>query len=315
MHKRPILSIIVISFNTREVTVECLHSIYRETHKTPFEIIVVDNASHDGSAEAIRSAFPDVNLIALDENIGFGRANNLASKQASGDFLLLQNPDTVVLDGAIDTLVYFAGERPDRGIWGGRTLFADGTLNPTSCWRGMSLWGLFSWAFGLSTLFAKNSFFNYAGYGGWNRDSIREVDTVTGCFLLIQKQLWEKLDGFDPAFYMYGEEADLCLRARRAGAHPTTYPNAEIIHYGGLSETVPADMMERLLRAKLTLAKKHWGWMRLWLGRNLFCILVGVRALGYSGAARIVGKRSHLEKAAIWRQVWRHRSAWLEGYQ
>jgi len=309
------LSIIVVSFNTRKTTLECLRSIYHETRQTPFEIIVVDNASHDGSAEAIRVEFPDVELMALGENIGFGRANNLASGLATGYLLLLQNPDTVVLNGAIDTLVSFAEQHPDCGMWGGRTLFADGTLNPTSCWRDMSLWGLFCQSIGLSTLFPNNAFCNSDAYGGWQRDSIREVDTVTGCFLLIQRQLWEQLHGFDPAFYMYAEEADLCLRARKAGAHPTIFPHAQIVHHGGLSETVPADKIDRLLRAKITLAKKHWGSARLRAALVLFRLHVTVRTLGYGIVARLTGKTKHCEKAKIWRQVWQRRKNWLKGYE
>ncbi len=315
MSENPELSILVVSFNTRELTLECLRSVYQETHETQFELIVVDNASSDGSAEAIREEFPALTLIALDENIGFGRGNNLAAEHATGEFTLLLNPDTVVLDGAIDALVRFAREHPECGIWGGRTLFADRSLNPGSCWRGMSLWTLFSRAVGLLSLMPRSPLFNAAGYGGWQRDSVREVDTVSGCFLLIRRSLWEELDGFDPAFFMYGEEADLCLRARKRGARPTITPDAEIIHYGGMSETVPADKVERLLRANVTLAEKHWGSVKLWAGRLLIRLLVVVRALGYRSAALLSGKTRYQEKAAIWQQVWAHRQNWLRGYR
>ena len=315
MSENPELSILVVSFNTRELTLECLRSVYQATHETEFELIVVDNASSDGSAEAIRKEFPALKLIALDENIGFGRGNNLAAEHATGEFTLLLNPDTVVLDGAIDALVRFAREHPQRGIWGGRTLFADRSLNPGSCWRGMSLWTLFSRAVGLLSLMPRSPLFNAAGYGGWQRDSVREVDTVSGCFLLIRRSLWEELDGFDPAFFMYGEEADLCLRARKRGARPTITPDAEIIHYGGMSETVPADKVERLLRANVTLAEKHWGSVKLSVGRLLIRLLVVVRALGYRSAALLSGKTKYQENAAIWQQVWAHRQNWLKGYR
>ena len=315
MSESPELSILVISYNTSELTLECLRSVHQATHETHFELIVVDNASSDGSAEAIRKEFRALKLISLDENIGFGRGNNLAAEHAGGEFLLLLNPDTVVLDGAIDELVRFAHERPQCGIWGGRTLFADRSLNPGSCWRGMSLWTLFSRAVGLLSLMPRSPLFNAAGYGGWQRDSVREVDTVSGCFLLIRRSLWEELGGFDPAFFMYGEEADLCLRARKRGARPTITPDAEIIHYGGMSETVPADKVERLLRANVTLAEKHWGSVKLWLGRLLIRLLVAVRALGYGSAALLSGNLKYREKAAIWQQIWTHRHNWLRGYR
>ena len=315
MNENPELSILIVSFNTRELTLECLRSVYKETRATPFELIVVDNASSDGSADTIRKEFPALRLITLDENIGFSRGNNLAAEHATGELLLLLNPDTVVLDGAIDALVHFASERPTCGIWGGRTLFADRSLNPGSCWRGMSLWTLFSRAVGLLSLMPQSPLFNAAGYGGWQRDSVRAVDTVSGCFLLIRRSLWEELEGFDPLFFMYGEEADLCLRARNRGAQPTITPDAEIIHYGGMSETVPADKIERLLRANVTLAEKHWGRLKLWTGRLLIRLLVVVRALGYGSAALLSGNLRYRQKAEIWQQVWTHRHNWLKGYR
>ncbi len=310
----PKVSIIVVSYNTREVTLECLRSVYRETRQTRFEIIVVDNASDDGSAEAIRAEFPDLDLVASEENLGFGQANNLAATRAKGTFLLLLNPDTVILNGAVDALVRFAERTPEAGIWGGRTLFPDHSLNPTSCWRGMSLWGLFCWAVGLSRLAPNSQLFNYDGYGGWQRDSIRAVDTVTGCFLLIRRRDWDALGGFDPAFFMYGEEADLCARARQRGARPMITPEAEIIHYGGLSETVRAAKMGRLIRAKITFAEKHWGPVRLWLCRMLFRMLVLARAAGYSAIAAIFSNPNLQQKSSTWKDVWKDRAGWLKGY-
>src|SRR5688572_24667662 len=120
--ERPRVSILVISYNTREMTLDCLRSIAHETRE-PHELIVVDNSSSDGSADAIAAQFPDVRLRRPEKNLGFARANNVASTEARGDYLLLLNPDTVVLDRAIDRLVAFADANPDAGIWGGRTLY------------------------------------------------------------------------------------------------------------------------------------------------------------------------------------------------
>ena len=121
------------------MTLECLRSIIRETKRATFEIILVDNNSGDGIAAAVAQELPTVRIIALTENIGFARANNVAAANATGTYLLLLNPDTIVLDNAIDQLVDFARARPNAGIWGGRTLYGDRTLNPTSCWRRMTL--------------------------------------------------------------------------------------------------------------------------------------------------------------------------------
>ena len=179
------VSIIVINWNTRDMTLACLRSLYAQTHRTDFEVLLVDNGSHDGSAAAIAEEFPLVRLLAETTNHGFAVANNLAIEQARGRRLLLLNSDTVVLDGAVDRLLAFAESRPAARIWGGRTLFGDRSLNITSCWQRQTLWSVVCFAFGLTKLFPGMNFFNPEGLTAWKRDSIREVDIVTGCFLLI----------------------------------------------------------------------------------------------------------------------------------
>ncbi|MFO8127101.1 glycosyltransferase family 2 protein, partial [Yoonia sp.] len=253
----PEVSVIVISYNTRDMTLACLASIYAQTSGY-FEVVVVDNASTDGSAEAIAAQFPQVTLIAESINHGFAAAHHVAVPHCRAPWLLLLNPDTVVLDGALDKLMAFRRQRPEAGIWGGRTVFADGRLNPASCWRRQTLWSLVCRASGLATIFPGSAVFNPEAYGSWPRDTVREVDIVTGCFFLIARETWDRLGGFDPVFVMYGEEADLCLRARRIGLRPAITSEAVIIHHGGASEKVRADKLVRLLRAKAELVKRHF---------------------------------------------------------
>lgn len=316
MCDHPALSIIVVSYNTREVTLGCLRSVHAETQKTDFELIIVDNNSTDGSARDISAEFPDIRLIARQDNLGFARANNVAAKAARGDYLLLLNPDTVVLNGAIDRLMSFARQTPMARIWGGRTLFGDMSLNTKSCWRKMSLWSQFCWAIGLTRIAPNSPIFNSEAYGGWMRDSVRQVDIVSGCFLLISRKDWEALDGFDRAFFMYAEEADLCLRARRdLGARPMVTPESEIVHYGGLSETVRAGKMERLIRAKITLAQKHWGPARVWLCRQVFQLLVLIRMAGYGVQTRLKASDTARNNADTWRRIWQTRKSWNQGYE
>jgi GT2 family glycosyltransferase len=305
-HSAPLVSIIIVSYNTREMTLECLRSVFAQTRR-PFELIVVDNASSDGSAAAIAAEFPQIQLSAESVNHGFAKANNMAVAHANGEYLLLLNPDTVVLDGAVDRLLDFARRVPEAGIWGGRTLSGDGSLNPTNCWRRMTLWSLTSQVLGLSSLFRRSALFNPEGYGGWARDSEREVDIVTGCFLLIRREFWNKLGGFDLSYVMYGEEADLCLRAQTKGARPMITPVAQIIHYAGASEPVRSDKMVRLLRAKLLLIRRHFsGWrqpaglmiMRLW-------------PLSRYWATRVLGWRM---AAQTWGEIWHRRAEWWHGW-
>lgn len=301
----PKVSIIVVSYNTREMTLECLRSIFAET-KANFEIIVVDNASGDGSAEAIASEFPSIRLMAETDNHGFAKANNIAARHAVGEYVLLLNPDTLVLDGAIDKLLAFAERSPQAGIWGGKTLFGDRTLNPASCWGRMTLWSITSQLLGFTSVFRQSSLFNPEGYGGWPRDTEREVDIVSGCYLLIKRDFWNELGGFDLSYVMYGEEADLCLRARKKGSRPRVTPVSQIVHYAGASETIRSDKMVRLLKAKVLLARRHFpAWqrpvalalLRLYpLSRQL-----GTKALGRTGSG-------------AWGDIWQRRAEWWHGW-
>lgn len=303
------LSILVVSYNTRELTLECLRSVHRETHDCSFEVLVVDNGSQDGSAEAVRRELPGVRVFALDENLGFAAANNLAADHATGEYLLLLNPDTVVLDSAIDRLLEFARERPEAGIWGGRTVFADGSLNPASCWRRITLWSTFCEVTGLSSLFRRSAFFDPESMGRWPRDSVREVDIVSGCFFLIRADHWRRLGGFDPGFFMYGEEADLCLRARRVGLRPCITPAATIVHHGGASEPVRSGKLVRLLEARCKLVRRHWNRWTAPLGVRMITLRAGLRAWTWWVLARL-GRSNAEESLECWRTVWRRRREW-----
>lgn len=303
------LSIIIISYNTREMTLACLQSIFQQTSGISFEVIVLDNDSQDNSAEEIAAAFPQVKMLAHKENLGFAGGNNLAAKEAKGEYILLINPDTVVLDGAIQKLVRFAENYPAAGIWGGRTLFADKTLNPASCWRKPSLWEIFCRSFMLSSFFPNSFVFNSGSYSGWDRSTVRQVDIVSGCFFLLKRELWEKLDGFSPEFFMYGEEADFCLRAHRLGAKPMVTPDATIIHYGGASEKILADKMVKLLKAKRQLMKNHWSARKYKVGKFIFQMYPFNRML----VSKILGlfQRNIIKKADVWRELWQRRKEWL----
>lgn len=308
---QPLVSILVVSYNTRAMTLDCLASIAAQT-RTAHEVILLDNASPDGSAAAIAEAFPHIRLIASEANHGFARANNIAAREAGGQYLLLLNPDTVVLDHAVDRLLAFAGRTPEAGIWGGRTLFPDGALNPMSVFGDQTLWSLFCRVTGLALVFSRSPLFNPEVYGGWDRDSEREVDVVQGSFLLIRRDLWDRLGGFDLSFVMYGEEADLCRRARALGARPRMTPEATILHYEGASSK-RSDKDILILKARITLARRYLpGWkalpavflLRMWpLTRK-----IGGAILATTGWTRAADASRH------WGAVWRARADWQDGF-
>ena len=308
------VSVIIVNWNTREMTLECLRSLYAETTETPFEVLLVDNGSHDGSAQAFAAEFPaerypNLRILAEPTNHGFAVANNIAARVARGRRLLLLNSDTVVLDHAIDRLLAFADARPAARIWGGRTLFGDHSFNFASCWGRQTLWSVFCFTFGLCMMFPRLNFFNPEGMTGWKRDSVREVDIVSGCFLLIDADLWRRLDGFHPVFFMYGEEADLCLRAHRLGARPIITPAATIIHYGGGSAVTRADPKIRVLRAKIALARRNMNGASAELVRWLYLVAVVLRAAGYGTLARLRGKGSGANLA--WVETLARRNEWF----
>jgi GT2 family glycosyltransferase len=306
------LSILIISYNTKTLTLEALESLFRYPPPVNFEVILLDNRSPDDSATAIQEAFPQIETIALDENVGFARGNNIAAERARGRRILLLNPDTVTLERSHSGLWAFAEREAYRGIWGGRTLFPDLSLNSTSCWGRMTIWSVFCSAVGLNFLFPNSRLFNAEAYGDWKRDTVSDVDIVTGCFLLIDADLWRRLGGFDPAFFMYAEEADLCLRARALGARPGITPEAEIIHLGGVSEATGVDKIVRTRRGLMTLMRKHWSPPALAVGRLLMLLWSGIRLVG---STFISGRRDAPGASkAKWREVWNRRHEWLAGY-
>jgi N-acetylglucosaminyl-diphospho-decaprenol L-rhamnosyltransferase len=306
------LSILIVSYNTREITLACLASVFAHPPTVSHEVIVLDNDSGDGSAEAIRDAFPQAKLIAHPQNCGFAEGNNIAAMQASGRRLLLLNPDTLVFENSLQALWDFAEASPARGIWGGRTLFGDMSLNPTSCWAQISLWSLFCSAVGLTMIFPRSSLFNPEAYGGWRRDGIREVDIVTGCFLQIDHVLWKQLGGFDETFFMYAEEADLCLRARALGARPAITAAAEIVHLGGASEKSAVEKVIKVHRGRVTLIRKHWPPLRVGIGLTFYRFWAWSRML----ASHLVSGPRDGPGTAVskWAAVWARRAEWLGGY-
>jgi N-acetylglucosaminyl-diphospho-decaprenol L-rhamnosyltransferase len=305
------LTVIVVSYNTVTLTLEALRTLHATTLHTSFRCVVFDNASSDGSADAIAREFPQVELVRSDENLGFARANNLVAAAAETEWLLLLNPDTEAHEGAIDNLMAFAREHPEAGIWGGRTVFPDGSLNIASCWGQITPWSAFCSAVGLRAAFPKSAIFNPEAYGSWQRDSVRHVDIVTGCFLLIRRQLWNELGGFDERYYMYGEEADLCLRAKTLGWRPMITPDSEIMHIVGASSRKVARRVAMVAKARTTLIRDHWPSLLVPLGIFLMWLWGALRWLG-TRPLTIFGKQR--DTAQMWSDVWSTRHDWLKGF-
>ncbi len=304
--RRRRVSVVVVSYNTRDWLGRCLGSLPDACRDHDLEVIVLDNASADGSADLVAQDFPDVRLIRNDENVGFGRAVNRAATEATGDFLLLVNPDGYLEPGAADHLVAFALDHPEYVICGGRTVTPDGDLDPRSCWAAPSLWSLTSSALMLSTLRPGSARFDPEAMGDFGRDEARAVDIVTGCLLLVRLDDWRALGGFDERYFMYGEDADLCLRATATtGRRCAVTPEAVMVHAVGLSSATTPAKHELLLKGRITFVLSRWAGWRGQAGRAL---LVG------GVLTRTVAARAGVARGTNWHEVWRHRRRWWKGF-
>jgi GT2 family glycosyltransferase len=228
------LSIIIICWNDLKVIPDCLRSIYATTHGTTFEVIVSDNGSTDGSIEFIRANFPQVQVIENGRNLRFAKANNVGIRASTGQYVLILNPDTIIHEGALDQMVVFADAHSKSGAFGCRVLNADGSYQE-SARPFRSTRGEWITALGLRRLARFSSWFTSDAYVGWKGETEREVDWVSGCFILARGDLLRRIGGFDEQFFYYFEDMDLCRRIRHAGTSILYNPRATITHLGGQS--------------------------------------------------------------------------------
>jgi N-acetylglucosaminyl-diphospho-decaprenol L-rhamnosyltransferase len=299
------VAVLIVSYNTRERTLDCVRSVLAHPPAPATEIVVVDNDSADGSADALELEFPDVTVLRSGDNLGFARAVNLGARATGAEYLLLLNPDTVVRTGALAALLDFARTHPEHGVYGGRTFREDGELDPSSCWGAPTLWSLTCFALGLSTAFAGSAVFDPESLGRWRRDTVREVPVVTGCLLLVSRADFFSIGGMDERFFLYGEDAEFSLRAGRAGMRPVIVPEAAIVHAVGASTGARGRKMTMVLAGKVTLLRSAWAPMRARLGVGMLATGVLLRA-----GLETLARRSD----RMWAHAWRHRADWLPGY-
>ena len=229
------LSIIIVNFNVKEFLLNLLGSIEKASKSISSEIIIVDNASTDGSVEAVREKFPAARLIVNEKNLGFGKANNIGIALAQGEYFLFINPDTIVREDTFARMLDFFADHPEAGVAGCRVLNPDGTLQ-LACRRSFpGPWTSFTKVMGLSRLFPSSRLFARYNMTYLDENKTYEVDAISGAFMMIRRRVIEKIGGFDQQFFMYGEDLDICFRAQKSG-FKVYYTNAtEIIHYKGES--------------------------------------------------------------------------------
>jgi len=229
------LSIIIPSFNTKKLLRNCLKSIFEQTQKIKFKVIVIDNNSEDGSIKMIKEKFPQVKLICNERNFGFARANNQGLTHAQGDCVLFLNSDTLILDGAIDKAVEFMKKDKRVDILGCQLLNQNKTIQHSGGFF-PKLTRVFSWMVFIDELPFLDQIIK--PYQQSNRNfyqKIKQLDWVTGGFMLVKKEVINRIKGFDERFFMYAEEVDFCFRAKKLGFNVWFYPGAKIIHFKGKS--------------------------------------------------------------------------------
>ncbi|HTN24531.1 MAG TPA: asparagine synthase-related protein, partial [Solirubrobacteraceae bacterium] len=230
----PKLSVIIVNWNTRTILRDCLASVEQHLAPIEHEVIVIDNASADGSADMVAEAFPSVRLVRNAENVGFGRANNQGMAMARGDWHLLLNSDTQLTDGSVATLAERVRDEPGLAVAHCRLVYPDGRLQH-STYRFPSLRNALLEDLGLYKLLGARRAGEALLGGYWAHDEERDVDAVAGAFMLLPRSVFEQTGGFDERLFMYGEDIEWCLRIREAGGRIHFYPQASIVHLGHAS--------------------------------------------------------------------------------
>lgn len=228
------VSVIIVSFNTRKLTLRCINSIYENTRGITFEVIIIDNKSRDGSAAAIREKFPRAKVISSEINGGFGYGNNRGFEICEGRHVLVLNPDTEVHSNTISKCMEYMDANQRVGVLGCRVVYSDGQQQST-IFRFLRLRHLFASCFFRNQFLRNTTLFGDIRYSSLSRDKIQNVEVVAGCFMFVRCSVLEEVGGFDEIFFMYSEEAEWCHRIRKAGWLIQYFPAAEIMHHGAAS--------------------------------------------------------------------------------
>ena len=299
----PTLSVLIVSYNTRGMTLDCLRTLHDRLDGLSAEVIVVDNASADGSAAAVAAAFPEVRVIRNPANAGFGAANNAAMRAAAGRYFLLLNSDAFPHAGCLRALVDHLETHPAVGVAGPRLVNANGTLQ-RSCWRFPS--PLRTW---LDALWITNGLAAlspaFDDYRRWPHDAERAVDFVVGACLLARREASERTGGFDEQFFLYQEETDWQLRLRRAGWQVMFTPAGTATHLSGASGQADAPATNRLFFESLDrYMLKHFGPGGFALNRAGQIVAAALRIACWTMLERWPGRRLKERAARERRRQW-----------
>ncbi len=231
------VSIIIINFNSFDLVSQTVTTFKKFAEGFTYEIIVIDNASKDDSLKKLKSTFPEFRFIENDRNLGFGKANNQGLKIAKGEFVIFLNNDIIFIENSILKLLDFLRSKREKILVAPQLLNADGTVQ-YSTYSFQTLWLTFTTSFFIYALFPKSKYFNKYYLMNQKEYSVKEVDTITGAFIMGKKKHIDEINGFDEYFFFFGEDNDLCKRFRENGGKVIYYPETKVIHLKGGSSTI-----------------------------------------------------------------------------
>jgi GT2 family glycosyltransferase len=317
----PKLSVIIVSYNVKHFLEQTIRSAIQASKKVSTEIIVIDNQSVDDSVQMVEERFPEVHLIANQKNTGFAVANNQGMEIASGEYMLLLNPDTVVSEDTFEKVIDFMDDNPEAGGLGVKMIDGTGSFLPESK-RAFPTPSVAFWkAFGFSALFPKSRIFGRYHLGFLSEDEVHEVDVLSGAFMLLRKSVIDKIGGLDESFFMYGEDIDLSYRIVQAGYKNYYFPDTRIIHYKGESTKKGSLNYVRMFYAAMKIfAKKHFKGTSAWALILLINVAIYFRA-GLALVSRALGKLAWplLDASIIFggmyliKNFWEANIKWLDG--
>jgi GT2 family glycosyltransferase len=251
------ISIVIVVWNAKKYVAECLGSLRQHCGSVYSEVIVVDNASTDGTPEMISQMFPEFRLIRNSENLGFAKANNIGIIQASGDYVCLVNSDVKFLDDCISPMASYLAEHPEVGMLGPKMLGENGEVR-RSTMRFPTVWNNFCRAIGIDYLFKHSRSFGGLLMSDFDHERTAQVEVLNGWFLMVTRRAIQRVGLLDPQFFMYGEDVDWCYRFRQAGEVVVFFSEAGAVHYGGASSSnAPLRFYLELYRATWQYWRKH----------------------------------------------------------
>jgi N-acetylglucosaminyl-diphospho-decaprenol L-rhamnosyltransferase len=293
----PRVSVVVLSWNTRALLAACLDSLRAEGRRLPLELIVVDNASHDGSADLVARDFPEVLLLRNARNEGYAIGNNQGAARATAEYLFLLNSDTEVRPGAIETLVAFLDGHPQHAACAPRLERPDGSPQP-SCKTFPTLLTAVFYDTVFDRWFPHNATLPRYEMRDFDHTTSRDVDQPPAAALLVRRARWEELGGFDPALWLFYNDVDFCRRLAATGARIAYVAEARVLHHEGRSTSQFPEFGAIWHKNRLAYYRKAFGWRGTAVARVMTLVrgVEEVRKLRRAGAPPQA-------RAAVWRAV------------